>query len=315
MNRRKTLLTTSVLTLVFGVAPATVWVFRNRSLLGKRASNDMPMASAQVVSAAESTQGEDGSALDKVFTKDDSLSYKGYVIEKAHNKAEDSWFAALKKGNHTFAKFEAGQNKEWTNFGLFPFTGGVARQLVVEQYSGGAHCCYSYWIYDLDSSSPRLLFDNARYGTGNQLLPSDFDNDGSFEFSHSVMAFDYFHMSHASSVFPQALFAFDKEAGEFRPVNRRLQAYALRGIEDDIKEFERLKRQPEADRDDIYSERYFSAVLQVALKYIYAGKREEGWAFFNREYKTHEGISREKMRAEIEETLREEPVYKYIYSN
>lgn len=312
MNRRKALLTTSILTLVFGVAPATLWIYRHRFIMGKRPSTDLPLATAQVVSAAE--QQDDTSALDKVYTKGDRLSYKGYVIEKSQAKGEESWFATLKKGNKTLAKFDNGENKEWTNFGLFPFTGNEPKQLVVEQYSGGAHCCYSYWIYDL-STNPHLLFDNGKYGTGNTLVPVDIDLDRAFEFKHSIMAFDYFHMSHASSVFPQGIFAYDKEAGEYRPANRRFQAYALGGLETDIKELETLKAKGNPDSDDVYPERYFSAVLQVTLKYIYAGKRDEGWSFFNREYKTHEGISKEKMRAEIDETLQGEPVYKYIYSS
>jgi hypothetical protein len=311
MNRRRTFLTASALTLVFGVAPATVWIFRHRLSPSRRNSNDIPLAAAQVVSAAE--KQDEGSALDKVFTKGDSLAYKGYVIEKAQTKGEDSWFAALKRGNKTVAKFEGGWNKEWTNFGLFPFVSDEPKQLVVEQYSGGAHCCYSYWIYDL-SQNARLIFDNGKYGTGNPLTPVDLDGDGAFEFSHSIMAFDYFHMSHASSIFPQAVFAYDKKAGEYRPANRRFSSYALGGIEDDLKELETLKAGGNPEGDELYTERHFSAVLQVTLKYIYAGKRDEGWSFFEREYTTHEGIGKQKMRAEIEETLAAEPVYRYIYS-
>jgi hypothetical protein len=312
MNRRKTVLTTSVLTLVFGAAPATIWLLRHRSSLGKRASNDMPLASAQVVSAAE--QEDEARGLDKVFTEANRLSYRGYVIEKAQDKGEESWSATLRKGNKELAKFGNGWNKEWTNFGLFPFISQEPKQLVVEQYSGGAHCCYSYWVYDFSGHAERLLFDNGKYGTGNQLFPVDLDADGAFELKHSVMAFDYFHMSHASSVFPQAIYAYDKKSGEYRPANRRFSTYALEGIETDIKELEKIKAEAEADRDDIYTERHFSAVLQVTLKYIYAGKQDEGWSFYSREYRTHEGISKAKMRAEIEDTLREEPVYKYLYS-
>lgn len=315
MNRRKALLTTSVLTLVFGVAPVTVWIFRHRSSLGKRASSDMPLASAQVVSAAEKPpQKEKGTPFDEVFTKEDRLSYRGYVIEKSQDKGEESWSASLKKGNKEVAKFTNGWNREWTSFGLFPFIGKEPKQLIVEQYSGGAHCCYSYWVYELDSIAPRALFDSSKYGTGNQLNYLDVDSDGAAELTHWVMAFDYFHLSHASSVFPQAVFAYDKKAGEYRPANGRFSHVILAGMEDDIKELETIKAEREAEKDDLYTERHFSAVLQITLNYIYAGRQDEGWAFFNREYRTHEGISREKMRAEIEETLRAEPVYKYIYS-
>jgi hypothetical protein len=311
MNRFRTLLVMAPLALLSVGAPLGFWAFRHRSF--RERSADLPLARAQVVSAAEQRE-DDSSALEKIYTKDDRLSYEGYIMEKSQVKGEDSWMATLKKGNHVVAKFENGWNKEWTSFGLFSFTGGEPKQLVVEQYSGGAHCCYSYWIYEL-SPSLRLLFNNEKYGTGNQLFPLDLDGDGVSELKQSVMAFDYFHMSHASSVFPQGIFAYEKSAGEYRPANRRFSAYALRGVEGDIKELETLKAQGNPDNDDIYSERYFSAVLQVTLKYIYAGKRDEGWAFFNREYKTHEGISREKMRAEINDTLQGEPVYSYIYSN
>jgi hypothetical protein len=272
----------------------------------------MPLASAQVVSAAE--QKDRRSVFDEIFTKEDRLAYRGYVIEKSQDVGEESWSASLKRGNKEVAKFSGGWNREWTSFGLFPFISREPRQLVVEQYSGGAHCCYSYWVYELDASAPRLLFDNSKYGTGNQLMHLDMDSDGMAELTHSVMAFDYFHMSHASSVFPQAVFAYDKKAGEYRPANRGFSHIILSTINDDIRAVKMLKEEGNPDNDETYSERYFSAVLQVTLNNIYAGRQEEGWEFFNREYRTHEGISRERMRAEIEETLRGEPVYKYIYS-
>ncbi|HEX8176578.1 MAG TPA: hypothetical protein VF543_15915 [Pyrinomonadaceae bacterium] len=312
MNRRKTLLTTSALTLVFGVAPATVWVLRNKSSWGKRASNDMPLASAQVVSAAE--QKDRRSAFDEIFTKEDRLAYRGYVIEKSQDKGEESWSASLKRGNKEVAKFSSGWNREWTSFGLFPFISREPKQLLVEQYSGGAHCCYSYSIYELDSHAPRLLFDSSKFGTGNQLMHVDVDSDGVAELTHSVTAFDYFHTSHASSIFPQAVFAYDKKAGEYRPANRRFPNLILSTMADDIRAVELLKEEGNSNNDETFSERYFGAVLQVTLNYIYAGRQAEGWDFFSREYRTHEGISPERMRFEIEETLRGEPVYKYIYS-
>jgi hypothetical protein len=313
MNRRKTLLTTSLLTLVFGVAPASLWLYRHKFSGGKRSNNSLSLAEAQVVAA--STRQSAPVDLEKIFTKGNKLSYKGYSIEKSLEKQEGYWFATLKRGERVVARFENGGEQEyWTNFGLFSFLGNDAQQLIVEQYSGGAHCCYTYSLYDLGSDG-RLIFETEKFGTGNALTPVDVDGDGQLELVHSVMAFDYFHASHASSVFPEAVFSFDKKSGEYRPANDKLSAYVLRDLKDDIKELETLKAEKSTDEPEIYSERYFSAVLQVTLKYIYAGKREEGWAYFNQEYKPHEGISKEKMRAEIAEQLQREPVYQYIYSN
>lgn len=311
MNRRKTLLTTSLLTLAFGVAPASLWIFRHRLSQGKRPSADLSLSEAQVVSAAE--RQDETTALDKIFTKENKLSYKGFLMEKSQSKEDETWFATLRKGDRVLAKFEQGGEKDWTSFGLFPFLGDGAKQLVIEQYSGGAHCCYSDWIYDL-SGNPRVVYDNEKYGTGNLLSPVDLDGDGKYELKQSVMAFDYFHLSHASSVFPEAIFAYDQKAGEYRPANRKFSAHVLRDIGKDLKELETLKGESDKS-DEGYSDNYFSAVLQVTLKYIYAGEREKGWAFFNQEYKTHTGIAKEKMRAEINEVLRGEPIYTYIYSH
>lgn len=315
MNRRKTLLTTSLLTLAFGVAPVSLWILRHRLSQGKRPSAELSLTEAQVVNAAEKREEAVGSVtLDQIFTKDDRLAYNGYVVEKAQDKAQGYWLAVLKKGGKVAAKFEeGGESKDWTSFGLFPLLGGDAKSLIVEQYSGGAHCCYSYRIYDLSANAPRLLFGNEKYGTGNQLSLVDVDGDGRFELTHSVMAFDYFQVSHASSVFPVAVFAYDQKTNDYRPANLKFSRYVLSGIEDDIKAVETLKAQKETD-DDIYSEKLFSAVLQVTLKYIYAGERDQGWSYFNREYRTHNAISKEKMLAEINRTLQEEPVYNYIYS-
>lgn len=306
-------MTASLLTVGFGVAPATLWVLRHRSIYGKQRSADLPLAATQVVSAA-GQQPADTNLLDKVLSKEDRLSYKGYLIEKSQVKGEEFWNASLRKGDKVLAKFEnGGENKDWTSFGLFPFLGADSKQLIVEQYSGGAHCCYSYWIYD-PSTSLRLLFNNDKYGTGNMLSPVDIDGDGVFEFEQSVMAFDYFHLSHASSVFPAAVFAYDKKAGEYRPANRKFSAYVLQDIEKEIKEVETLKAQSDKT-DESYSENYFSAVLLVTLKYIYAGQQEKGWSFFDQEYKTHAGIAKDKMRAEIKDQLQREQVYNYIYSH
>jgi len=311
MNRRKAFLTASFLTLVFGAAPATIWIFRHRYSQGKRPSSDLSLATAQVVSAAEQ-RADYGASLDKIFTKENRLSYHGYVIEKAKVPGDEVWLATLKKGNKVLVKFESGGEYDyWTNFGLFSFLGTDAKQLVVEQYSGGAHCCYSNWIYDL-GQSPRLVFNNEKYGTGSALRPVDLDSDRVFELTQSVMAFDYFHLSHAASVFPEAVFAYDPKAGEYRPANRRFSAHVLRDLESDIKALEKLKAAG-SEKDEFYSESYFSGVLGVTLKYIYAGNREEGWSFFDKEYRTHEGISKEKMRAEINQTLEGEPVYNSIY--
>jgi hypothetical protein len=46
------------------------------------------------------------------------------------------------------------------------------------------------------------------------------------------------------------------------------------------------------------------------LRYIYAGKRDEGWAFYDRQYKL---ANKDLIKSDILNKLRNEPVYKFIY--
>ena len=79
------------------------------------------------------------------------------------------------------------------------------------------------------------------------------------------------------------------------------QDYALRGIDVD-----RRNLDPSDKRN------YLSKRLEIFLRYVYANKEGEAWAFFEREYALPD---KEEMRSRIKAVLKDEPVYKYIHKN
>lgn len=227
-------------------------------------------------------------SLESVFTKGTRLTYGGYVVTRSVAEREGESRAVISRGGRELVRLADGAPRDYaTRIGLFPFLGGKGRQLVVEQYTGGAHCCTVYRVYDLGAEL-RTLFDGDEFGVdeiGEDMNVLDVDGDGRYEFTLNVMAFDYFMTSHANSVFPTAVFAYDDAAGRYVPSNRKFSAYLLRGVARDIAKAKALgRRLTRKERADAFHGEHFRAALDVLLKYVYAGEERKGWAFFDSNY-------------------------------
>lgn len=250
--------------------------------------------------------------FEAIYIDGDKLSYQGYDVERFSDAADRLSFATIKKKGRIIATLRnGGPGKESTQFGLFSLFGDASKQLVILQYSGGAHCCWTYRIYDFHPNL-RVIFDDESYGLdylGYELVPQDIDGDGKFELTQSVMTFDYFHMSHASSVFPVAVFSYNEKSRTYVPANRRFSAYVLKGIENDLKALELARR--DVDAEDLQNrEKYLSAVLKVMLKRIYAGDEADAWKFFNSEYRLSD---KTEIKSDIRKALRHDPIYRSLY--
>ena len=57
-------------------------------------------------------------------------------------------------------------------------------------------------------------------------------------------------------------------------------------------------------------EDYVQVMSQVILDYIYAGEREKGFEYFEKNYKMPD---KGEFREELKETLRKDPIYQSIY--
>lgn len=250
--------------------------------------------------------------LERAFIKGTRLTYGGYVVTRAFSERES--FAVISRGGREMARVADGAPRDYaTRIGLFPFLGGNGKQLVVEQYTGGAHCCMVYRVYDLGAEL-RTLFDGDEFGIdeiGEDINVVDADRDGRYEFTQMVMAFDYFMTSHANSVFPTALFAYDEAAGRYVPSNKKFSAYLLRGVARDIAKVKALnRRMTKKERASTFHGEHFHAVLDVLLKYVYAGEEEKGWKFFDAHYLLGD---KSEVEAGVKEKLSESAIYRATY--
>ncbi|MDI3543360.1 MAG: hypothetical protein PWP57_965 [Candidatus Atribacteria bacterium] len=256
--------------------------------------------------------GQDVNTLDKIFTNEKSLSYNGYLIEKIPGPREEQWSAVLKKNNEVIMRFENGYLENMTIFGFYPFIANRDKQLVVEQFSGGAHCCWSDWIIEL-TQPISILYDSQKYPVGYGMVIEDLDKDGNYEFIQELLTFDYFdRIPHANSPLPAVVFAFNEAANQFVPANPRFSDYLLKDIEENIQYCEEFTSQVNPDTYDDSAGEYLSSVLQVVIPYIYVNKEDEAWAFFEQRYLLQD---KEEIRQKVIEQLNNCAVYQYLKTN
>jgi hypothetical protein len=250
--------------------------------------------------------------LDDIYAKGNKISYQGYEVTRSFNERTQISSATIRKGVRVLLRFnDGGQSLDFTNFALFSLLGTDSKQLIINQYSGGAHCCTSLWIYDLSGPAPKQLFASGRYDVGIDPVVVDIDRDGTYEFTQSVMAFDYFdRMSHADSPFPQVAFGYDRSTGKYVPASRMYADYLLKDTEKYSHEVRKLNRKLASTRHEEDVGDYLGTVLQVVLQYIYAGREQEGWAFYDREYRLDD---KAQMKMKVKSELRKSAVYNFIY--
>jgi hypothetical protein len=159
---------------------------------------------------------EDPKQVNTVFVEGDNLSYGGYDVVKLQKKVKleqtygltEVSYALLKRNGKVLARFDGiyfGLGNA-TDFGLFSFLDGKAKQLVVSQTipRGGRH-----WVVDL-SPGFRVVYDSGKYQVGREDLGVlDIDKDGSYEILQEVTAFYGFdHFSSAETPLPLVIFKY-----------------------------------------------------------------------------------------------------------
>ena len=226
------------------------------------------------------SQREELLQLYDIFTGEDTLDYNGYTVRRlteklsyGHKNEVVVSYAVLEKRDLRMLKFDGVYFAEGnsTEFGLFNLLGKHSEQLIVSQTvpRGGRH-----WVVDA-SPQPRVIFDSWDYSVGREeFYVIDLDKDGVYEISLPVTAF--YEMQDKMYIgeipLPHLIFKYDAKAGHYVRASHLFPEYTLDGIEHDIEQL----------RGD--DGNYLSKRLDILLRYIFANKSNEGWAFFNREY-------------------------------
>ncbi len=175
-----------------------------------------------------------------------------------------------------------------------PLRRGPGRHVVVQDWSGGAHCCFDYHVLHVQGTQVR------REGTiraGDcSLRAADLDQDGALELIACDARFAYaFDLPFAESPLVPVVYTFRDRA--YAADNRRFpQVYQFRIAQE-------RRRLLEAERaSDARGAR--RAVLSLLLHALYAGRVTEAWCAFDRAYRW---ADRADVRQEVIRRLRLAP--------
>lgn len=275
---------------------------------------------------AETIDDEYRQALDDYWIDSDQTKYQDYDIDRRCENVGnfENCSLSISQSGRRLRNVEISEgSKNWLKYGFFDFLGNGSKQLIVHTYSGGAHCCYDYQIFDLGTHF-RTIYTSEKYDSanqiGNQLVPVDIDGDGVFEFYQDVMAFDYIGVySHATSSFPPAIFAFDKKSSRYELATKHFPEFVLKRLQENIDRLEPVQKEAEKyetgfTKDEIDEIR----TRETFLFWVYAGKREEAWKFFEQNYRSETGDKyqdklREVLIGDFKQLFAADPTYKSIY--
>lgn len=233
----------------------------------------------------------------------DSFSWNGCQFKKFSN---DSlyWKAALiDNDNDTVRIFSEGFHKNMTRAALVPLEAPSDCQLVIEQFSGGAHCCWSYYVYDLSEDKVRLIFDSSAYPVGYPVRFQDLNGDGKLEWIQTLMTFDYFLvLSHAVSPLIPAVFSLNRDSGRLEPANIRFSDFLLKASD---KSRQELMNSPVIHVPVTYNSsdiETFSRLMEYYLTLMYTGNFEKADKLFSRFYTANDRrVIRQQIHAKLME--------------
>ena len=147
--------------------------------------------------------------------------------------------------------------------------------LIVQGYSGGAHCCYTYLVINLTQGLPVVR------EIRNQ-VPVIFKSrdDGRVELNTGEGVFDYFLVPHANSVIPKLFMRLDGD---------QLVDLSSEHTADYDHEIEKARSELTLEESDKLKKSTYSQgmlfdqlptvqkVLTIVLNYLYSGRQDQAW--------------------------------------
>jgi hypothetical protein len=172
-------------------------------------------------------------------------------------------------------------------------TGDGTPEVIVETYSGGAHCCFSTVVYSLGSQTTKVLETGASNCDGEF---RDLDADDVQEYITCDDRFAYAYCPFAASPVVTAILAFDPAQG-YVPSSPRF----ARLFEDAIAAHTALAEQAVPGGLGEWDATTKCAVLPLVLDYLYSGQPDQAWAALENYYQFPDAAAfREEIQASVE---------------
>lgn len=160
---------------------------------------------------------------------------------------------------------------------------------VFEGFSGGAHCCWTYWIVSLGDHSGLV----QEFKNETDVSFYDIDNDGRIEIWTKDGAFEHFDcLSPTDSPLPTVIFRLESRA--LKDVGQEYKEGYDREIEDawsTLKTFELDRFRAANYACEGESRETMPKVLRIVLAYLYSGREQAAWQALEQMWPAH-GVER-----------------------
>jgi hypothetical protein len=252
--------------------------------------------------ATEVTEDDDEAQLREVYVA--HPEFQPYP-ERNELTVEDVTLTRIRRPDHSEA-LVAKEESGWEHVALEgwrltfysqakqPLRRGPGRHVIVQEWSGGAHCCFDYHVLHVQGT--KIQPEGTIRAGDCSLRVADLDQDGALELIACDARFAYaFDLPFAESPLVPVVYTFRDRA--YVADNRRFpQVYQFRLAQE-------RRRFAEAQRaGDARAAR--RAVLSVLLHTLYAGRVTEAWCGFDRAYRW---ADRADVRQEVLRRLRLAP--------
>ncbi len=236
--------------------------------------------------------------------KSESLIYSGYAFQKVFDSKENEWTLEARKGTELIYTFGMATKSEWIRMGLVQLVPSGTQQVMLSVYSGGAHCCSSYWVVSVEPKF-RLILDTSEELMNGFGEPVDLRGDGNLALPIRTTTFDYFRGAFAWSPGAIVWFKYDAKLDRVLPANDLCFKETQKDIDSDI-----AKLRSDAWKQDVEPAAEFRRlVLNVVIAYLYAGRDQDAWEFYDREYQESD---HDEVKADVIETAQHDPFYREL---
>jgi hypothetical protein len=234
------------------------------------------------------------------YVVEEERAIGAYTVQVWHDTADDGWgfnnIATISAGGRTVVQIELVS-------GLGDLTGTDVTgegypDVIIETYTGGAHCCFSTIVYDLGPTLTKVL-ESPQSNCGGSF--EDLDGDGVFEFVTCDDLFAYAYCSFAASPIVQVILQYEPGRG-YVPASPRFAHLYAGPIATHTQMAEAAQPEGLGEWDATTK----CAVLSLVLDYLYTGQAERAWTEFDRLYGYPDRLL---FWAEVVQAVAESPLY------
>jgi hypothetical protein len=227
------------------------------------------------------------------YPEQDELAIEGVTLIRVRRSDQSEALVAREETGWEHVVLE-GFRLAFFNQARHALRRGPGHHVIVQDWSGGAHCCFDYYVLHVHGVAVRR--EGVIRGGDCELKVADLDNDGAPELIACDARFAYaFDLPFADSPLLPVVYTFRDRS--YVADNRKYpQVFRYRIARD------RRRLAEAAQAGDARAAR--AAAISLLLHTLYAGRVTEAWCGFDRGYRWSD---RAAVRQEVLDTLRRAP--------